>query len=158
MEIKRTMIWQHCGEICGLSQFYEHCYRDLFHIHIVFSFFVIKKLKRLRLFVEFRLKFKGRSSTKQYMPMKPVKRGIKLLLRCDSISGYCYDMNIYIGRERESVIGTLGERVVAELCTTIKRKDVVLCFDNLYKNQEKHRIFLKIFQSTVVNFYIIRTI
>ncbi|CAK1593089.1 unnamed protein product [Parnassius mnemosyne] len=32
-------------------------------------------------------KFKGRSSLKQYMPMKPVKRGIKMWVRADARSG-----------------------------------------------------------------------
>lgn len=41
-------------------------------------------------------KFKGRSSLKQYMPLKPIKRGIKIWERCDSKSGYAYDFNIYI--------------------------------------------------------------
>ncbi len=43
------------------------------------------------------VKFKGMSPLKQYMPIKPVKRGIKLWLRCDSVSRYCYDMNMYLG-------------------------------------------------------------
>lgn len=29
-------------------------------------------------------RFKGRSSLKQYMPTKPVRRGIKMWVRCDS--------------------------------------------------------------------------
>lgn len=41
-------------------------------------------------------KFKGRSSMKQYMPLKPTKRGIKMWLRCDANTGYTYDFNIYI--------------------------------------------------------------
>ncbi|XP_036344060.1 piggyBac transposable element-derived protein 4-like [Rhagoletis pomonella] len=39
------------------------------------------------------VKFKGRSSMKQYMPMKPIKRGIKIWMRCDSKTGYTYDLN-----------------------------------------------------------------
>ena len=81
-------------------------------------------------------KFKGRSSLKQYMPLKPTKRGIKLWLRCDAGSGYIYDMNIYCGKEtnpqenEESL--TLGERVVKLLASTIKQNDVVLCFDRFF--------------------------
>lgn len=78
------------------------------------------------------VKFKGRSTLKQYMPMKPVKRGIKLWLRCDSVSGYCYDMNVYSGRETGNVEGTLGERVVTELCSTMQKRDVVICFDRFF--------------------------
>ena len=32
--------------------------------------------------------FKGRSSLKQYMPMKPTKRGYKVRFLCDSTNGY----------------------------------------------------------------------
>ncbi|XP_067138764.1 piggyBac transposable element-derived protein 4-like [Centruroides vittatus] len=79
-------------------------------------------------------KFKGRSSLKQYMPLKPIKRGIKLWLRCDSDSGYTYDINVYSGKDSpvadKSV--TLGERVVKSLAATIKVPDVVLCFDRFF--------------------------
>ncbi|XP_055909332.1 piggyBac transposable element-derived protein 4-like [Eupeodes corollae] len=77
-------------------------------------------------------KFKGRSSLKQYMPLKPTKRGIKMWLRCDALSGYTYDFNIYSGREEQVLKGTLGERVVNTLAETIKEKDVTLCFDRFF--------------------------
>ncbi|XP_035233953.1 piggyBac transposable element-derived protein 3-like [Stegodyphus dumicola] len=77
-------------------------------------------------------KFKGRSSLKQYMPMKPVKRGIKIWQRCDSKTGYVYDMNIYSGKETGEVQGTLGERVVSKLTETIRGKDVMLAFDRFF--------------------------
>ena len=34
------------------------------------------------------IRFKGRSSLKQFMPMKPIKRGIKVCVRADSHNGY----------------------------------------------------------------------
>lgn len=83
-------------------------------------------------------KFKGRSSLKQYMPLKPTKRGIKLWLRCDADSGYTYDIQVYSGRESPTSTSskngslTLGERVVKSLASTIKSKDVVLCFDRFF--------------------------
>ncbi len=43
------------------------------------------------------VKFKGRSALKQFLPLKPIKRGIKLWCRCDSVTGYCYDLNVYSG-------------------------------------------------------------
>lgn len=78
------------------------------------------------------VKFKARSGLKQYMPMKPVKRGIKIWVRSDAFPGYTYDMNVYAGKEQEQVDGTLGERVVYKLASTIKSKDVVLCFDRFF--------------------------
>lgn len=58
------------------------------------------------------------------------------MLRCDANSGYIHDMNMYCGKEsnvqesKESL--TLGERVVKSLASTIKEKDVVLCFDRFF--------------------------
>ncbi|CAH1990644.1 unnamed protein product [Acanthoscelides obtectus] len=77
-------------------------------------------------------KFKGRSALKQYMPLKPIKRGIKIWQRCDALTGYVYDLNIYAGKETEQVEGTLGERVVAKLCDTIQNANVALCFDRFF--------------------------
>lgn len=78
-------------------------------------------------------KFKGRSSLKQYMPQKPTKRGIKMWQRCDSLTGYVYDLNIYAGKESEQVDGTLGERVVHKLAETIRANTkVTLFFDRFF--------------------------
>lgn len=78
------------------------------------------------------VKFKGRSSLKQYLPLKPVKRGVKLWGRCDADTGYTYDTNIYCGKETETKEGTLGERVVYKLCQTIKDKNVALACDRFF--------------------------
>lgn len=78
-------------------------------------------------------KFKGRSSMKQYMPLKPVKRGIKLWTRCDAQTGYVYDTNIYCEKETEKVEGTLGERVVQKIVASVRNKpNVVLIFDRFF--------------------------
>lgn len=60
---------------------------------------------------EFMVKFKGRTSMKQYMPDKPVKRGVKGFCRADACTGYVYDFYIYQGKETAVLEGTLGERV-----------------------------------------------
>lgn len=66
------------------------------------------------------------------MPLKPVKRGIKMWLRCDSLTGYTYDMSIYCGKEGSVLERTLGERVVNDLAATISNPDVTLCFDRFF--------------------------
>lgn len=69
------------------------------------------------------------------MPLKPVKRGIKLWCRCDSESGYTYDLNVYSGKESQPITDgalTLGERVVKRLASTIQEPDVCLCFDRFF--------------------------
>ena len=40
------------------------------------------------------VEFKDRSSMKQYTKSKPTKCGFKFWLKCDSITGYIYDLNI----------------------------------------------------------------
>lgn len=60
-------------------------------------------------------KFKGRSTLKQYMPLKPVKRGIKMWVRCDSNTEYTYHFNICSSKEVQKTDGTLAERVINNL-------------------------------------------
>lgn len=83
-------------------------------------------------------KCKARTSLKQYMPLKPVKKGIKIWSRCDACSGYVYDFNIYTGQEVNIQEGTLGERVVTKLCNTINepKKDVAIIVDRFFMSVE----------------------
>lgn len=78
------------------------------------------------------VKFKGRWAGKQYMPNKRPKRGAKIWSRSDAMTGYCYDFNIYKGKEEVAVEGTLGERVVIKLCSTIGDEEVVVCTDRFF--------------------------
>ena len=43
------------------------------------------------------VKFKGRSSLKQYMPLKPIKRGFNIWCLCDANGGYLQEFQIYTG-------------------------------------------------------------
>ena len=45
------------------------------------------------------VKFKGRLKFLQYMPLKPVKRGIKIWCRCDSSNGYLCQMDVYVRKD-----------------------------------------------------------
>ncbi|CAK1596298.1 unnamed protein product [Parnassius mnemosyne] len=78
--------------------------------------------------------FKGRSSLKQYMPMKPVKRGYKVWCKCDSSTGYLYEFDIYTGKQDAGTEGGLGSKVVKKL--TEKLLDVEeekhVTFDNFF--------------------------
>ena len=80
------------------------------------------------------VKFKGRSVLKQYLPLKPIKRGIKVWQRCDTKTRYIFDLNVYSGKieNEEFSEGTLGGRVVNKLCSTIKISDVVMSFDRFF--------------------------
>jgi len=68
------------------------------------------------------IKYKGHTSLKQYMPMKPIKRGIKMWCGTDSHSGYLCDYDIYTGHHRDGVEKGLGYSVVTRLCKGIKEK------------------------------------
>ena len=47
--------------------------------------------------------FKGRSTMKQYMPLKPINRGIKVWVMSDAINGYVSEFDVYTGRKGNSV-------------------------------------------------------
>ena len=78
--------------------------------------------------------FKGRSSMKQYMPMKPVKRGYKVWCLADSATGFVTTFDIYTGKaENADDSYSLGERVVIDLCTrTALDEWTVVAFDNFF--------------------------
>ena len=80
------------------------------------------------------VKFKGRSVLKQYLPLKPTKREVKVWQRCDAQTGYIFDPNIYTGKAKNDEFsqGALGERAVTKLCVTIKISDVMLSFDRFF--------------------------
>lgn len=59
--------------------------------------------------------FKGRSSMKQHMPMKPTKRGFKVWVRADSENGYVCQLECYTGKQGSTAEVGLGGNVVARL-------------------------------------------
>jgi hypothetical protein len=44
------------------------------------------------------IKWTGRLSFKQYLPAKPIKRGIKVWMHCDADTVFLTDFDIYLGR------------------------------------------------------------
>ena len=78
------------------------------------------------------IKYKGRTSLKQYMPMKPIKRGIKMWCRADSTNGYLCDFDIYTGKTQQGVQHGLGYSVVTKLCETIKGHWYAIFCDNFF--------------------------
>ena len=64
--------------------------------------------------------FKGRSSLKQYMPLKPVKRGIKVWARADASNGYISAFQVYMGKSGDTTEHGLGARVVKDLTKDLK--------------------------------------
>ena len=98
------------------------------------------------------IKFQGRSSLKQYMPMKPIKRGIKVCVitytctlvnvphihylqqvwvLADSCNGYFWQVEVYTGRKERSEQG-LGYRVVRDLTADLKGRNHQVYCDNFF--------------------------
>lgn len=77
------------------------------------------------------IRFKGRSSLKQYMPKKPIKRGFKVWILADQ-TGYAWAFDIYTGKSIEGVKKNLGSVVVKSLCKDIIGKGHKVIFDNYF--------------------------
>ena len=75
--------------------------------------------------------YKGRSSLKQYMPKKPIRRGLKVWMRADSITGYISQFQVYVGRETSTDRG-LGARVVKDLTRNLIDKNYHIFWDNFF--------------------------
>ncbi|XP_049308060.1 piggyBac transposable element-derived protein 4-like isoform X1 [Bactrocera dorsalis] len=97
--------------------------------------------------------FRGRCCFRQYIPSKPAKYGIKIWALCDSKSNYAWNMDVYLGRARNTQpeknqgksyqheknssetnntkIFSLGENVVINLTRNLGRGYTVTC-DNFF--------------------------
>ena len=77
--------------------------------------------------------FKGRSSLKQYLPLKPIKRGYRVWCICDPVTGYLFNFQIYLGNEEISGNETsLNKRVVFGLTFDHNFQGKYLYFDNFF--------------------------
>ena len=82
---------------------------------------------------ESRIKSKGRSSIKQYLPLKPIKRGYNGWCLCDPITGYLFNYQIYLGKEETNGKEIpLGERVVFDLISGHNFQEKHLYFHNFF--------------------------
>ena len=71
---------------------------------------------------------------KQFMPMKPVKRGFKVWVRADAVTGYFCDLDVYVGKPSDGTtteVG-LGERVVLQLSECLRGHYYQLFCDNYF--------------------------
>jgi hypothetical protein len=77
--------------------------------------------------------FKGRSSMKQYMPMKSVKRGYKVWCLTDSRNGFVSQFDTYSGRSDTQGYSSfsLGEMVLSA-CDTYIDSHRFIAFDNFF--------------------------
>ena len=78
---------------------------------------------------------KGRYPFRQYMKDKPTKWGMKLWVLADSISGYTYDFEVYLGKNNNNAnVGVFGlaHGVVMNLIKPLVRQGYRVYFDNFY--------------------------
>ena len=80
---------------------------------------------------------------KQYLPKKPVKRGFKVWVRADAVSGYVSEFDVYTGKvpgEREY---GLGGNVVKRLTRNITGRNHSVYCDNFFTNAPLFEDLLK---------------
>ena len=82
---------------------------------------------------EHMIKFKGRSSMKQYIKSKPIKWGFKAWMRCASSTGYAYHFELYTGKAASSNL-PVGESVVLRLVEGLKNTHATIFFDNFFSS------------------------
>jgi hypothetical protein len=82
--------------------------------------------------------FKGHSSMKQYVLMKPVKRGYKVWCLADSRIGFVGQFDIYSGRSDTQGYSSfsVGEGVVLSLCDTYIHSHRLITFDNFFTSYQ----------------------
>lgn len=79
--------------------------------------------------------YKGRSTLKQYMPMKPIKRGFKIWVCACSETGYMLSFDVYTGKKSDQTREYgLGGRVVLDLTTPFLGIGHCIYFDNFFSS------------------------
>ncbi|KAK3749026.1 hypothetical protein QZH41_006223 [Actinostola sp. cb2023] len=78
------------------------------------------------------IKYKGRLGFKQYMPMKPVKRGIKVWVRADAENGFVSEFRVYTGKQDGGPEHGLGYKVIHELTRPLVGKNYHIICDNFF--------------------------
>lgn len=78
--------------------------------------------------------FIGRSAMKQYLPLKPVKRGFKVWVVAESETGYFLDLQVYVGKEGGDTEHGLGEKVVLGLTEQYRGKAYHVYCDNYFSS------------------------
>ena len=79
------------------------------------------------------VKYNGRLSMKQFMPMKPVKHGIKVWECAEASSSFVCDFQVYTGKRQDGVAEkNLGYRVVCDLTPNFTGKNHHVFCDNFF--------------------------
>lgn len=98
--------------------------------------------------------FKGRSGLKQYMPNKPIKRGIKVWMRADADNGYVSAFEVYTGKKGNTAEKGLGAKVVKGLSEQLYGSYRHVYFDNYFSSVD---LALDLFRSKLYSCGTLRT-
>lgn len=93
------------------------------------------------------IKYKGRSTLKQYAPDKPIKRGIKVWVRADSHNEYVCDFSVYKGKDGEQAVTNLGGKVVTNLSRPLVGGNYHLYFDNFFSSP---KLYLQLLDDNII--------
>ena len=83
--------------------------------HVSKTFMKSYELSKEAAVDEAMVRFAEKLSFKQYMPAKPIKRGIKIWMCCDSNSAYLSRFEAYLGKNTKNDRNGLGYHVVSTL-------------------------------------------
>ena len=87
------------------------------------------------------VRYYGRSSLKQFIRGKPIRFGFKQWVLTCGVTGYCFQMDLYQGKEKtlpeQTVQQTLGSRVVLSMCDHLENPlDHEVYIDNFFTSYE----------------------
>ena len=86
------------------------------------------------------VRYYGRSSLKQFIRGKPIRFGFKQWMLCCGTSGYCYQMDLYQGKQKNSTTSakkndSLGSRVVLSMVSHLEDpQDHEVYVDNFFSS------------------------
>ena len=98
--------------------------------------------------------FKGRSTLKQYVPQKPVKRGIKVWALAVAINGFISMFQVYTGKHGNTVQKGLGANVISTLTKPYIKTFRHVYFDNFFTSVD---LLLDLYQSGLYGCGTVRT-
>ncbi|XP_030217354.1 piggyBac transposable element-derived protein 4 [Gadus morhua] len=78
------------------------------------------------------VKYKGLLAFRQYLPMKPVKWGIKVWVMAESNTGYVNNFQVYTGAFAGKTETGLAYRIVSDLAKPYFGSNVCVYMDNFY--------------------------
>lgn len=100
--------------------------------HVTDTFLTRFNLSRDVSVDEAMVRYTGRLSFKQYMPAKPIKRGMKIWMACNANSGYLSRFEVYLRRQGNQTEHGLGHNVVTKLTDNLHNSHRRIFFDNYF--------------------------